>query len=127
MPETPTNIEEAMEDEQIASSLPVVTGYHILITLPDEQETTEGGVFLPDSVKQQDRDSTVVGFVLALGPDCYTDKRKFPSGPWCKEGDFVTMRAYSGTRMKVFGKELRIINDDTVESVVSDPRGITRA
>ena len=68
----------------------------------------------------------MVGFVIKMGPDCYRDKTRFPHGPWCKEGDFIIMRAYSGTRIKIHGKEFRIINDDTVEAVVDDPRGIHR-
>jgi co-chaperonin GroES (HSP10) len=64
--------------------------------------------------------------VLALGPDCYGDKGRFPTGPWCKAGDFVLVRSYSGTRFKVRGQELRLINDDMVEAVVEDPRGFSR-
>jgi len=70
---------------------------------------------------------TTVLFVLAVGPDAYADKSRFPSGPWCKKGDFVLVRTYSGTRFKVFGKEFRVINDDMVDAVVADPRGISRA
>jgi co-chaperonin GroES (HSP10) len=66
-------------------------------------------------------------FVLKVGPDAYGDKAKFPSGAWCKPGDFVLVRTYSGTRMKIYGKEFRVINDDQVECVIDDPRGITRA
>ena len=66
-------------------------------------------------------------FVLKLGTDCYTDKTRFPSGPWCKEGDFILARPNSGTRVKIHGKEFRLINDDSVEAVVEDPRGISRA
>ena len=62
-----------------------------------------------------------------MGPDCYKDYAKFPTGPWCSEGDWVVMRAYSGTRINIHGKEFRLINDDTVEAVVNDPRGIQRA
>jgi co-chaperonin GroES (HSP10) len=65
--------------------------------------------------------------VLKVGPEAYADADKFPSGPYCKEGDFVIFRSYSGTRFKVAGKEFRIINDDTVEAVVDDPRGYERA
>ena len=67
------------------------------------------------------------GYVLKLGPDAYQDKNRFPSGPWCQEGDWVVFRPYSGTRMKIYGKEFRLINDDTVEAVVEDPTGVVRA
>lgn len=71
--------------------------------------------------------ATTVLFVLKVGPDAYQDKLKFPTGPWCKAGDFILVRTYSGTRVKIFGKEFRIINDDMVDAVVEDPRGISRA
>jgi len=61
-----------------------------------------------------------------MGPDCYKDETRFPTGPWCQVGDFVLFRAFSGTRIKIHGKELRIINDDNVEAVVDDPRGIEK-
>jgi len=68
-----------------------------------------------------------VGFVLKMGPDCYKNESRFPTGPYCQEGDFIIMRSYSGTRMNIHGKEFRLINDDTVEAVVDDPRGIEKA
>jgi co-chaperonin GroES (HSP10) len=71
--------------------------------------------------------STTVLFVVKVGPDAYKDEGKFPHGPWCKEGDFVLVRAYSGTRFKIHGREFRLLNDDQVEAVVEDPRGYTRA
>ena len=66
-------------------------------------------------------------FVLDVGPDAYGDKTKFPNGPWCKAGDFVLVRTYSGTRFKIYGREFRLLNDDQIDAVVDDPRGITRA
>ena len=67
-----------------------------------------------------------MGFVLKLGSDAYQDDKRFPNGPYCKEGDFIIMRSYSGTRFKVHGKEFRLINDDSVEAVVEDPRGVMK-
>jgi co-chaperonin GroES (HSP10) len=69
---------------------------------------------------------SIVGFVLKMGPDAYADAQRFPSGAYCKEGDWVLMRSYSGTRFSVHGKEFRLINDDSVEAVVEDPRGIVK-
>jgi len=66
-------------------------------------------------------------FVVAMGPDCYGDKDRFPTGPWCKVGDFVLVRPNAGTRVEIHGTEMRVINDDSVEAVVLDPRGIRRA
>ena len=115
------------EDEaEVASQLPVPTGYHILIGLPEIEEKTEGGILKAKSTLEIEEVASIVGFVIAMGPDCYKDEKRFPTGPWCKEGDFVLMRSYSGTRIKIHGKEFRLINDDPPEAVVQDPRGIKR-
>ena len=113
-------------EEKVASKLPKPQGYKILIGVPDVSDKTEGGVFMPDSLKAAEETASIVGFVMKLGPDAYADKAKFPNGPFCGEGDFVIFRSYSGTRFKIHGKEFRLINDDTVEAVVDDPRGYTR-
>ena len=103
-------------------------GYKMLIALPEVEETYgEGIIAKANTTMHAEEITTVVGFVVKMGPDCYQDKSKFPTGPWCKEGDFVILRAYSGTRIKIHGKEWRLINDDSVEAVVQDPRGISRA
>ena len=118
---------EVKTDERVASKLPQPQGYKILIGVPEVSEKTEGGVFMPDGLKQAEETASIIGFVIKLGPDAYNDASKFPNGPWCKEGDFVIFRSYSGTRFKIHGKEFRLINDDTVEAVVEDPRGYSRA
>ena len=69
---------------------------------------------------------TTVLFVVALGPDCYLDTTRYPNGPWCKVGDFILVRPNSGSRLVIHGREFRIINEDTVEAIVDDPRGIRR-
>ena len=84
-------------------------------------------VLLADSTKRAEEIASCLGFVLKLGPMAFQDNSKFPSGPWCKEGDFIIMRNYSGTRFKIQDEEFRLINDDQVEAVVDDPRGYTRA
>jgi co-chaperonin GroES (HSP10) len=99
----------------------------MLIALPELEEKTDSGIYLPEQVREKESLATVVGFVLKMGSLAYKDPAKFPDGPWCKEGDWVLFRAYSGTRIKIHGREFRIINDDTVEAVVEDPRGIARA
>lgn len=113
-------------EEKVASKLPRPQGYKILIGVPEVSDKTEGGVFMPDGIKSAEETASIIGFVMSLGPDCYADKDKFPNGPFCKEGDFVIFRSYSGTRFKIHNKEFRLINDDTVEAVVDDPRGYTR-
>lgn len=118
--------EQAEIDDSIKLKLPQPSGYRILIALPDVSEKTEGGVYMPDSLKSAEEVASILGFVLKVGPEAYNDLKRFPTGPWCKEGDFVIFRAYSGTRFKIADKEFRIINDDTVEAVVDDPRGFKR-
>jgi len=114
------------EESQRAKALPIPTGYKMLVAIPKATETFESGLLKADMTRSAEEVMTTIGFVLAMGPDCYKDEKKFPSGPWCKVGDFVVMRAYSGTRVSIYGSEHRIVNDDTVEAVVEDPRGITR-
>ena len=124
------DIEENEKNEKnlnLASQLPDPKGYKLLIALPEIDEMTEGGII--KSVKSQYEDSvaTIVGWVMSMGPDAYANYSRFPSGPYCQVGDWVVFRAFSGTRIKIRGKEFRLINDDTVEAVVEDPRGVERA
>jgi co-chaperonin GroES (HSP10) len=94
--------------------------------LPEVEELIEGTNLLkPKETMRREELTTAVLFVVKVGPDAYSDKSKFPTGPWCKEGDFVLTRTYAGTRFKMYGREMRLINDDQVEGVVQDPRGIT--
>ena len=117
-------VEETETD--VAHQLPKPTGYKLLIALPEPDEKTEGGIIKATETLQNEEIGSIVGMVLELGPDCYKDPQRFPSGPSCKEGDWILMRSYSGTRFKVHGKEFRLINDDSVEAVVEDPRGIVK-
>jgi co-chaperonin GroES (HSP10) len=113
--------------EKKATALPTPTGYKLLCVVPDIAETFENSdIVKADAYMRGEEHGTTVMFVLRAGPDAYADKTKFPSGPWCKAGDFIIVRTYSGTRVKIFGKEFRLINDDQVDAVVDDPRGITR-
>ncbi len=125
MTETALNIDDNIEQKQ-ATQLPEPTGYRILIAIPDKEEKTEGGILKAQETLHYEEVSSIVGFVMKMGPDCYKDETRFPTGPWCQVGDFVLFRAFSGTRIKIYGKELRIINDDNVEAVVDDPRGIEK-
>lgn len=113
--------------EERAKQLPDPSGYRILCAIPDIEEKTEGGIIKADITIQHEELLTVTLFVLKIGPDAYKDEKRFPSGPWCKEGDFILARPHAGTRVKIHGREFRIINDDSVEAVVEDPRGIRRA
>ena len=115
---------EAQSDEEKATQLPTPTGYHILCAVPDVEDTYESGIIKADVTRKNEEIMTTVLFVVKVGPDAYKDTNKFPTGPWCKEGDFITVRRASGTRLDIHGREFRIINDDTPEAVVLDPRGI---
>ncbi len=119
---------DAAAPEEKATALPTPAGYKLLCVVPDVAETFENSdIVKADTYMRGEEHSTTVMFVLRVGADAYTDTAKFPSGPWCKAGDFVIVRTYSGTRVKIFGKEFRLINDDQVDAVVDDPRGISRA
>jgi co-chaperonin GroES (HSP10) len=112
--------------EEKAKQLPQPSGYHILCAIPDVEDTFENGIVKADTTMHYEELLTTVLFVVSLGPDCYQDKTRFPSGPWCKQGDFVLVRPNSGSRLVIHGKEFRMINDDSVEGIVDDPRGIRR-
>ena len=113
-------------DEETTRKLPEPQGYKLLIAIPKLEEKTSGGVIIPDKLKGMEQTASIIGLVIAMGKAAYKDADKFPDGPYCKEGDFVIFRSYSGTRFKLRGEEFRLINDDTVEAVVDDPREYTR-
>jgi co-chaperonin GroES (HSP10) len=121
------DIEATKEQVEKAKLLPEPKGYRILCAVPQVEEEYEGGLIKAEDTKKTEEQTTVVLFIVKMGDLCYADKDRFPTGPWCKEGDFVLTRPYSGTRVVIHGREFRIINDDTVEAVVQDPRGIRRA
>jgi co-chaperonin GroES (HSP10) len=113
-------------DDRKAKQLPDPSGYRILCGIPNIEDTYDSGILKSDITLQHEELLTTVLFVVKMGPDCYKDAARFPSGPWCKEGDFILVRPHAGTRLKIHGREFRIINDDSVEGVVEDPRGISR-
>jgi co-chaperonin GroES (HSP10) len=115
------------EADEKARQLPIPSGYRILCAIPEAEEEYESGILKSsDTINFEEKLATVL-FVVHLGPDCYKDDKRFPTGPWCKQGDFVIVRPNAGTRLLIHGREFRIVNDDSVESVVQDPRGIKRA
>ena len=113
-------------DERKAKQVPDPAGYRILCGVPEIDEKYDSGIVKSDITMQHEELLTTVLFVMKMGPDCYKDEKRFPTGPWCKEGDFILVRPHAGTRLKIHGREFRIINDDSVEGVVEDPRGISR-
>jgi len=113
-------------DEEKAKQLPEPVTYHLLCMLPEVDAKYDGGIIKAGKTVMYEELLSPVLFVVKVGPDAYKDKAKFPHGPSCKPGDFIVVRANSGTRMKIHGREFRIIYDDSVEAIVQDPRGISR-
>ena len=114
------------EVEERAKQLPIPQGYRILCAIPEAEEAFDSGIIKSDETRRHDELLSTVLFVVDMGLDCYADKERFPHGPWCKKGDFVLVRPNAGTRIVIHDREFRIINDDSVEAVVQDPRGIKR-
>lgn len=105
-----------------------VSGYRLLIVMPKLKEKSAGGIEIPKDLLDKEKLAACIAYVAKAGPEAYADKRKFPSGPWCKEGEWIVLKSYSGTRIKstINGLELRIINDDSVEAVIEDPSKFVR-
>lgn len=123
--ETSTTLPATAEEK--ARQVPDPATYHLLCVLPEIDEQYESGLVKAGQTMHYEEVLSPVLFVVKVGPDAYKDEKRFPSGPSCKVGDFVLVRPNTGTRIKIHGKEFRIINDDSVEAVVQDPRGISRA
>ena len=118
--------EKKKKEEQIpeASKLPIPTGWRILVLPHHGKGKTKGGVILSDKTVEETQIATNVGLVLAIGPDAYNDKDRFPNGPWCKEKDWVIFARYAGSRLNIEGGELRILNDDEILGTTDDPESI---
>lgn len=112
--------------EEKARQVPDPATYHILCMLPQAEEEYEGGLFKASETMHYEELLSPVLFVAKIGPDAFKDASRFPSGSSCKVGDFIITRPNTGTRMKIHGTEWRLINDDSVQAVVQDPRGVQR-
>lgn len=128
-PENPTIIGSILpaKTEEKAKQLPKPSTFHLLCLVPETEDTFDSGIAKADQTRHFEEVMTTVLFVVELGPDAYQDKARFPSGPACQKGDFVLVRPSTGTRLKIHGREFRLIMDDSVQAVVDDPRGISRA
>lgn len=104
-----------------------VKGYKLLIAMPAHKDKSEGGILYADEYKAKESTAAIYGMVLSMGPEAYKDKEKFPEGPRCAVGDWVMFASFTGRRFKIRGQELRLLNDDSVDAVISDPRLIERA
>lgn len=125
-PQGPVSVLPATAEEK-ARQIPDPATYHMLCVLPDIDDEYESGLVKASQTMHYEEVLSPVLFVVKMGPDAFKDEKRFPSGPSCKVGDFILVRPNTGTRIKIHGKEFRLINDDSVEGVVQDPRGITRA
>nr|ASN63107.1 co-chaperonin GroES [uncultured virus] len=113
-------------DEKKAKQVPDPVTFYLLCALPEVDNEYESGLIKAGQTMQFEELLSPVLFVVKMGPDAYKDEKRFPNGPSCKVGDFILVRPNTGTRIKIHGREFRLIHDDSVEAVVEDPRGITR-
>ena len=119
---------ESITEEQLEDMIPTPVGYRVLIALPQVEETFQDSALVKSSqTRHEEHVMSIIGLVVDVGEQAYADKDRFPTGAWCKQGDYVMFRANSGTRFKIAGTEYRLMNDDSVEAVVPDPTGISRA
>ena len=119
---------EILTDEQLEELLPVPAGYRVLVALPQIKETYDDSDLVKSSrTMHEEHVMSIIGLVIDMGDQAYSDKDRFPTGAWCKQGDYVMFRANSGTRFKIGGVEYRLMNDDSIEAVIDDPRGIQKA
>jgi len=121
------DLEKELTEEELDNLLPTPVGYRVLIAMPEVEDTYgESGIIKSSREVQLDTVMSTIGLVLDMGKQAYSDKERFPTGPWCKQGDYVMFRMNTGTRFKVSGVEYRLMNDDSIEAVVTDPRGVKR-
>ena len=123
----PPTVEPMITPENLdshASSLPRPTGYRILILPFTQSSVTKGGIHLAKATVDKERLATVVGYVVDLGPDAYSDMHKFPEGAWCKKGDWVIFGRYAGARFQIEGGDMRLLNDDEILACIDDPEAI---
>ena len=119
---------ENITDEPLEAMIPLPVGYRVLIALPQVEETFDGTDLLKSSqTRNEEHVMSIIGLVVDMGEQAYADEERFPTGAWCKQGDYVMFRANSGTRFRIGNTEYRLMNDDSIEAVVADPRGVARA
>ena len=127
LPEHVAIAREKQKEKDEMAKIPDPTGWRIVILPHKGVEKTKGGVLLSDQAIQEQQWTTNVGLVMKLGPMAYKDKDKFSTGPWCKEKDWVIFARYAGSRLKIDGGELRILNDDEILGVVNSPEDVLNA
>ena len=110
--------------QSVVDQLPNPSGWRMLVLPFTPKEKTKGGIIFSQESLDKARIATNCGYVLKLGPLCYQDKDKFPTGPWCKEKDWVIFARYAGSRLPIEGGEVRLLNDDEVLGTVKDPESV---
>ena len=106
------------------SKLPEPTGWRLLVLPFKMKEKTKGGLVLAETTLEKQQVASQVGLVMAMGPQCYKDKERYPEGPWCKEKDWIMFARYAGSRIKIEGGEMRLLNDDEVLATIDSPEDI---
>ena len=106
------------------SKLPEPTGWRLLVLPFKMKEKTKGGIIITDDVVERAQVASTCGLVLSVGPDAYKDKKRYPDGPWCKKGSWIIFARYAGSRIKIDGGEVRLLNDDEVLATVENPEDI---
>ena len=122
--EVETVLDPKAIDKSTLDKLPTPTGYRILVLPYAGPKKTKGGLWLSDKTQETIQMTTVCGLVLKMGDLCYIDKEKFPKGPWCKLNEWIIFSRYAGSRFKIDGGEVRVLNDDEVISTINDPNDI---
>jgi len=117
-------LDPSLIDKELIDRMPQPTGWRILILPYRGRGKTEGGILLPDKLVDESQISTQVGYVLKVGPLAYKDSEKFPAGAWCAEKDWVMFARYAGSRFKIDGGEVRILNDDEILAKIMDPEDV---
>ena len=119
-------LDPSLLDKPLLKRLPQPTGWRVLVMPYQGKAKTASGLYIPDEVREREAVATVVAYVMKLGPLAYKDPAKFgdDSEPWCKEGQWVCIGRYSGSRFKIDGGEVRIINDDEVIATILEPDDI---
>ena len=119
--------EVEISEEEMDAYIPKPVGYRVLIALPNVEEKFSNGIVKAAKTMHEEYILSTIGAVVDMGDEAYSDKERFTNGPWCKVGDYVMFRANTGTRFKIGNQEYRLMNDDSIEAVVANPRAIARA
>jgi len=117
-------VEKSKQITKESTKLPQPTGWRILVLPFKMGEKTKGGILMGQDTLDKQQVASQCGNVLAMGPQCYKDKERYPDGPWCKKGDWVIFARYAGSRIQIEGGEIRLLNEDEILATVKNPEDI---